>query len=889
MRRPDPRPVLRRAVLRRWRARLQRAAIDATADLPERALVLAPHPDDETLGCGATVRRWIDAGVDVMVVVATDGRYSHSSARIGPDELAEIRAAEFVAATQALGIGPERRRQLGLPEGSLLADPDRIAGAIAELLASHRPDRVLVSSGLDWHPDHIGLRDATVAAAAESGWEGDVWEYPVWWLVDGDRIPGTAGSPFAEPEIPPGLLSVRTGGFLDAKRTALSAHRSQTTNLTGEDGWAVLGAAASVLTGAFEYFVPSQISTTPVGEMAERFDDDRPAGGVVGSVGTAGRRHGVDAEGIIGIDHGALRIGTPEVPGWGREGVVSEPVALTAGAVARVEAMNGHNTSQTFYLPETPRQMLRRKVSEVPRGVLRRPRHHESFAAGLFAGADTANPDESPATFVMAAGTGVNGILRVRGSGGCDQAVIHGVPNVPISYVLVRRRDDVLFCVGTSVPIRGFATLPLVRPVASAPVAGVVDGHLGVAQRIQGEVGYRVDTRVYGWSSGTGTAPDAVADPLTGSGPPVDGRWRAHDAVLTPAGVRPVAASATLESSPATPGLLLATMELSAGGVEWSFTDESGRTSVLRIDPESVRLEPSAGSPVEAPGPGTGRTRMQLLFEERSRVYLALDGVTVFGEPPAEIGRLGSSVDIRVRIGEGSAVRDVELLPEAFDPGTEAAPMPAPAADRNTVWTEDFAAIADGDLGDAPDWERTFGEGTMRVAGDDLVVVADVDSPNPGRTFYTRAVPPAPEPLRVELDLTPPGDGPGAGHLGRGGIVLWGDADNHVVLNIWLDETFPGTSMSSFYRLDGHEDMYEAVWTNCGRRMTWGVPFTMGVDFDGQVLSVDIDHEVVLVRALRDVRSDFTRPLVVERVGPVVNWEWGDDTGTTFHEMRVMR
>ena len=68
--------------------------------------------------------------------------------------------------------------------------------------------------------------------------------------------------------------------------------------------------------------------------LSDVFAEDIPLGGVVGSVGPRGaRRGGVDVEGRIGADNGALRIKPLARPGWGREGVAYGPFQRQPGLV----------------------------------------------------------------------------------------------------------------------------------------------------------------------------------------------------------------------------------------------------------------------------------------------------------------------------------------------------------------------------------------------------------------------------------------------------------------------------------------------------------------------------------------------------------------------------
>ncbi|MGE3619301.1 MAG: PIG-L deacetylase family protein [Acidimicrobiia bacterium] len=237
-----------------WRRHLLARAVDVT----ERAattscLVLAPHPDDETLGCGATIARKRAAGTPVRVLFAADGRTSHRSAVVGPDELATIRAGEALAACEVLGVGPADVVQLGLPDETLGARRAELAEALAAELDAHPPDEVRLPSGRDWHPDHRALRAALGDVLRGRRRPPQVREHPVWLWVHGpwDSSPDGPWVPLR----PASLLgyarrsawataeAVSTAGFLDLKRRALLAHRSQTSNLTGEAGWATFDAA----------------------------------------------------------------------------------------------------------------------------------------------------------------------------------------------------------------------------------------------------------------------------------------------------------------------------------------------------------------------------------------------------------------------------------------------------------------------------------------------------------------------------------------------------------------------------------------------------------------------------------------------------------------------
>ena len=89
-----------------------------------------------------------------------------------------------------------------------------------------------------------------------------------------------------------------------------------------------------------------------------------------------------------------------------------------------------------------------------------------------------------------------------------------------------------------------------------------------------------------------------------------------------------------------------------------------------------------------------------------------------------------------------------------------------------------------------------------------------------------------------------------------------------------------------YERIGGFEDVYDAVWTNVGRRIAHGVPYDLRVAFDGETYAVFVDDEPVLYRRISDIVPSAPR-LRIERVGIVSNWEFGDDTGTRFLRFRA--
>jgi LmbE family N-acetylglucosaminyl deacetylase len=150
-------------------------------------VVIAPHPDDETLGLGATMAELAERGVDVTVISVTDGggEFPGSSederARLG-----DIRRRELISATDCLGLSDPI--SLGLRDGYVADDESRLTAMLVGVLAD-RPAGTWCAATWrgDGHPDHEAAGRA--AARATHATAAVLVEYPVWmwhWAAPAD-------------------------------------------------------------------------------------------------------------------------------------------------------------------------------------------------------------------------------------------------------------------------------------------------------------------------------------------------------------------------------------------------------------------------------------------------------------------------------------------------------------------------------------------------------------------------------------------------------------------------------------------------------------------------------------------------------------------------------
>lgn len=229
------------------RAGMMWAARDETERSAGRsALVLAPHPDDETLGCGAAILRKVEAGTPVTVAVLTDGSRSHRSRYLTPQELAAMRRAEMAEAAARLGLTGEAVRWGGFTDGTLGEQEQPLYRFVRDLLVELNPQEVYATCADESHPDHAAVGRAARRAVHDHGASVRLFEYPVWlwgsWPVRrGDRLRSTADA--AGRILRRRAVKVRAGEYLDGKLHALRAHYSQLRRPDGvpaTEDWPVL-------------------------------------------------------------------------------------------------------------------------------------------------------------------------------------------------------------------------------------------------------------------------------------------------------------------------------------------------------------------------------------------------------------------------------------------------------------------------------------------------------------------------------------------------------------------------------------------------------------------------------------------------------------------------
>lgn len=151
-------------------------------ELPRSAniLVIAPHPDDETLGCGGTLALLAQRECHVKVVVVTDGGQGDPAGYFAGEDIVARRYQETRCALAVLGI--DDVEFLHQADGNYQPTPE-ISAKFREIMETFRTDWLLLPSVLDYHRDHVAISLSVLDVWQQRGWQERVFLYETWGTV----------------------------------------------------------------------------------------------------------------------------------------------------------------------------------------------------------------------------------------------------------------------------------------------------------------------------------------------------------------------------------------------------------------------------------------------------------------------------------------------------------------------------------------------------------------------------------------------------------------------------------------------------------------------------------------------------------------------------------
>lgn len=218
------------------RSQWQQQATEITVkDLQQfgTTVIIAPHEDDESLGCGGTVSLLRKSGLPVHVIFVSDGTLSHPNSKNYPAEkLRQLRETEALNALQILNVPAANASFMRIKDRSVPnpgdADFDAAVHQMLQLLKEIEPDTVLVTWEKDPHPDHRASWQILNKAVMTLDVKPRVLQYLIWiWEL------GKQEDISDNQELKWFYVNIKPVASI--KKNAIAAHVSQVSRLIDDD------------------------------------------------------------------------------------------------------------------------------------------------------------------------------------------------------------------------------------------------------------------------------------------------------------------------------------------------------------------------------------------------------------------------------------------------------------------------------------------------------------------------------------------------------------------------------------------------------------------------------------------------------------------------------
>jgi LmbE family N-acetylglucosaminyl deacetylase len=145
-------------------------------------LIIAPHPDDETFGCGGLITQKIQSNANISILFLTNGEKSLHS--VPKAELKQMRRACAINAAKLLGVNSNNLHWMDLPDGSVprlgTQEFNSTRDNLLKLIHTLQIDEVFATHYLDGWSDHIAAYELALAALKKSDKHIELYLYWVW-------------------------------------------------------------------------------------------------------------------------------------------------------------------------------------------------------------------------------------------------------------------------------------------------------------------------------------------------------------------------------------------------------------------------------------------------------------------------------------------------------------------------------------------------------------------------------------------------------------------------------------------------------------------------------------------------------------------------------------
>jgi LmbE family N-acetylglucosaminyl deacetylase len=198
--------------------------------MERKTIVFAPHPDDETLGCGGTIAKRLHEKNDVLVVVMTDGRNSFAeildtTSGPAPEEVKQIRMDEIKKAMTILGVSNENLVFFEFEDGKLSDSEIDAESKVVQILKKYLPSEVFFTYAKDNNSDHLATNRIVRRAIKSLNMHVAQYQYSI--IRSHLRVGPLIDSFFNF--FTHNQISIDISEFLNIKKAALNEYKTQTT------------------------------------------------------------------------------------------------------------------------------------------------------------------------------------------------------------------------------------------------------------------------------------------------------------------------------------------------------------------------------------------------------------------------------------------------------------------------------------------------------------------------------------------------------------------------------------------------------------------------------------------------------------------------------------
>lgn len=148
----------------------------------KRTLIIAPHPDDETFGCGGLIMQKIQDGTDAYILFLTNGEKSLHT--VPAAELKQKRRTSAIKASELLGVSENNLYWIDLADGNIprlgTLEFNTTRDDLLKLIQTLQVDEVFATHYLDGWSDHIAAYELALEALKKSDLKIDFYLYWVW-------------------------------------------------------------------------------------------------------------------------------------------------------------------------------------------------------------------------------------------------------------------------------------------------------------------------------------------------------------------------------------------------------------------------------------------------------------------------------------------------------------------------------------------------------------------------------------------------------------------------------------------------------------------------------------------------------------------------------------